>query len=254
MNVAAVRSRGLRSSAGAPQILVVDDDREICSLLKGYLEENGFRVVSVADGQEVRRALERGRFDLILLDLMLPKESGFEICRAVRATSQIPIIMLTARDAEIDRVVGFEVGADDYVVKPFSPRELVGRIKAVLRRSQNASPTEGPADIRYYRFAGWQVDTTIRTLTNPQGKDFAIGGAEFSLLVTLLVHAPKLVTRVQLLNFLRARDCDPLDRSVDVRISRLRKALREHDRATDIIKTVYGRGYFIGVPVERETI
>jgi two-component system, OmpR family, response regulator len=232
-------------------VLVVDDDREIRSLLRDYLEKNGFRATAVADGQETRRALERGRFDLIVLDLMLPQESGLEICRALRATSDIPIIMLTALGEEVDRVVGLEVGADDYVAKPFSPRELVGRIRAVLRRTAQGSRPPDPNDVRAYTFAGWRLDTTARTLTSPAGDVVALGGAEFRLLAILLVHAPRLLTRAQLMELMRGRDFDPFDRSVDVRVSRLRQTLGEDARAPQIIKTVYGEGYLIGVPVER---
>jgi two-component system, OmpR family, response regulator len=235
----------------APHILVVDDDREIRSLLRDYLEKNGFRATAVADGQETRRALERARFDLIVLDLMLPRESGLEICRALRASSEIPIIMLTALGDEVDRVVGLEVGADDYVAKPFSPRELVGRIRAVLRRTQQASRSADPADARAYTFAGWRLDTTRRTLTSPAGEVAGLGGAEFRLLAILLLHAPRVLTRAQLMELMRGRDFDPFDRSIDVRVSRLRQTLGEDARAPRIVKTVYGEGYVIGVPVER---
>jgi two-component system OmpR family response regulator len=235
----------------ASHILVVDDDREIRSLLRDYLEKNGFRATAVADGQETRRALERGRFDLIVLDLMLPHESGLEICRALRASSDIPIIMLTALGEEVDRVVGLEVGADDYIAKPFSPRELVGRIRAVLRRTAQTPRTADAASARAYTFAGWRLDTTTRTLTSPGGDVAALGGAEFRLLSILLAHAPRLLTRAQLMELMRGRDFDPFDRSIDVRVSRLRQTLHEDARAPRIIKTVYREGYFIGVPVER---
>jgi two-component system OmpR family response regulator len=234
-------------------ILLVDDDREIRSLLREYLEQNGFRATTVADGQETRRALECQRFDLIVLDLMLPGESGLEICRVLRTTSDIPIIMLTALGDEVDRVVGLEVGADDYVAKPFSPRELVGRIRAVLRRTQQAARFVEPNDAHApYTFAQWRLDTTARTLTNPVGDIVALGGAEFQLLAHLLAHAPRLLTRAQLIELMRGREFDPFDRSIDVRVSRLRQALGDDARAPRIVKTVYGQGYVIGVPVERD--
>ena len=153
-----------------PHILVVDDDREIRTLLRDYLEKNGFKATAVADGQETRRALERTRFDLIVLDLMLPHESGLEICRELRARSEIPIVMLTALGEEVDRIVGLEVGADDYLAKPFSPRELLGRIRAVLRRTL-APRLVAPNDARTYTFAGWKLDMTARSLTTPKGDD-----------------------------------------------------------------------------------
>jgi two-component system OmpR family response regulator len=232
-------------------ILVVDDDREIRSLLREYLEKNGFRATAVADGQETRRALDRSHVDLVVLDLMLPQESGLEICRALRQTSDIPIIMLTALGDEVDRVVGLEVGADDYVPKPFSPRELLGRIRAVLRRTTHARLVE-PADVRAYRFAGWTLDTTARALRDAAGAAVTLGGAEYRLLLMLLAHAPRLLTRAQLMELMRGRDLDPFDRSIDVRVSRLRQALGEDARSPRIIKTVYGEGYVVGVPVEQD--
>jgi len=235
-------------NAGA-HILVVDDDREIRTLLRDYLEENGFRATAVGDGRETRRELERTHFDLVVLDLMLPHESGLDICRSLRTTSAIPIIMLTALGDEVDRVVGLEVGADDYVPKPFSPRELLGRIKAVLRRTSPAAQTVPEA--RAYAFAGWRLDTTERALTSPAGESVPLGGAEFRLLAELLDNAPRLMTRAELVELVRGRELDPFDRSIDVRVSRLRQLLGDEARSPRIIKTVYGEGYIIGVAVER---
>lgn len=240
-----------RKMAETPHILVVDDDREIRTLLRDYLDKNGFRATAVGSGQEARQALERGQVDLIVLDIMLPHESGLDICRSLRATSDIPIIMLTALGDEVDRVVGLEVGADDYLPKPFSPRELLGRIKAVLRRTSLAR-RGGDEPVRAYRFAGWRLDVTERTLTSADGEAVALGGAEYRLLSTLLAHAPRLLSRARLMELLRGRELDPFDRSVDVRVSRLRQTLKEDARAPRIVKTVYGEGYVIGVPVERE--
>jgi two-component system OmpR family response regulator len=231
-------------------ILVVDDDRDIRDLLRAYLEKNGFRATAVANGNETRRALERTQVDLIVLDLMLPHESGLEICRELRTHSDIPIVMLTALGEEIDRVVGLEVGADDYLPKPFSPRELLGRIRAVLRRTQAARSAQ-PSEAAAYAFAGWRLDAATRALTSPEGDDVTLGGAEFRLLELLLAHAPRVLTRARLAELARGRDFDPLDRSIDVRVSRLRQTLREDARAPQIIKTVYGEGYVLGVPVEK---
>ena len=233
-----------------PHILVVDDDREIRTLLRAYLEKNGFRATAVGDGQETRRALERGRFDLIVLDLMLPHESGLEICRELRTRSDIPVVMLTALGEEVDRVVGRAGGADDYLAKPFSPRELLGRIRAVLRRTLAPRLVE-PNGVREYAFSGWRLDTTARSLTMPSGESASLGGAEFRLLSILLAHAPRVLARAELMELMRGRDLDPFDRSVDVRVSRLRQTLGEDARSPQIIKTVYGEGYVIGVPVER---
>jgi two-component system OmpR family response regulator len=234
-------------------ILVVDDDREIRTLLRDFLEKNGFKATAVADGQETRRALARERFDLVVLDLMLPGESGLTICRELRQSSDIPIIMLTALGEEVDRVVGLEVGADDYLAKPFSPRELVGRIRAVLRRTLQQPRQPGVTDAAGFAFGDWYLDATTRTLTHADGAVVALSGAEYRLLAVLLENAPRLLKRAELLEIVRGRDFDPFDRSIDVRVSRLRQTLRDDARAPRIIKTVYGEGYIIGVPVERRS-
>jgi two-component system OmpR family response regulator len=233
------------------RILVVDDDREIRTLLRDFLAKNGFKATAVADGQETRRALARERFDLIVLDLMLPRESGHSICRELRQTSDVPIIMLTALGEEVDRVVGLEVGADDYLTKPFSPRELLGRIRAVLRRTTQQARQPAATDAAGFAFADWTLDATARTLTHADGTVAALSGAEYRLLAVLLENAPRLLTRAALLEIVRGRDFDPFDRSIDVRVSRLRQTLRDDARSPRIIKTVYGEGYIIGVPVER---
>ena len=235
-----------------PHVLVVDDDREIRSLLRDFLEKNGLRATAVGDGAEARRMLAQSRVDLVVLDLMLPHENGLAICRELRTTSTIPIIMLTALGEEVDRVVGLEVGADDYLAKPFSPRELLGRIRAVLRRTQQgAQPLQTPS-VRAYRFAGFTLDTLTRSLFDAAGATVAIGGAEYRLLLTLLVSAPKLMSRAELMEQVLGRELDPFDRSIDVRVSRLRQALHDDARAPQIIKTVYGQGYVVGVAVERD--
>lgn len=236
-------------SAPGAHILVVDDDREIRTLLCDYLGKNGFRATAVGDGRETRRALERNHVDLIVLDLMLPHESGLDICRALRTSSDVPIIMLTALGDEVDRVVGLEVGADDYLPKPFSPRELLGRIKAVLRRTTVLRVTGDEAGV--YRFAGWQFVTTERALTSPSGARAPLSGAEFRLLSLLLASAPRVMARTELMELTRGRELDPFDRSIDVRVSRLRQVLGDDARAPRIIKTVYGEGYVMGVAVER---
>ena len=232
-------------------ILVVDDDREICSLLRDYLEKNGFRASVAADGKAMRRALEQSHVDLIVLDLMLPGEDGLTLCRELRARSQVPVLMLTALSEEVDRIVGLEVGADDYLAKPFSPRELLGRIKAILRRTAYMPREPVAEEVKGYRFGDWRLDTTTRTLEHADGAHVALNGAEFRLLAILLAHPKRVLSRVQLMELLRGRDMDPFDRSIDVRISRLRQTLRDEARSPTIIKTVYGEGYVIGVPVEQ---
>jgi two-component system, OmpR family, response regulator len=232
-----------------PHLLIVDDDREIRGLLAQYLEKHEFRTTAVADGKEMRRVLERSHVDLVVLDLMLPGEDGLSLCRELRSRSQLPIIMLTARGEDVDRIVGLELGADDYVAKPFNPRELLGRIKAVLRRAAHAPRDPSPENVRGFSFAGWRLDTVTRTLTDAAGKQVALSGAEYRLLAVLLASAHRVLTRAQLTELLRGRDADPFDRSIDVRVSRLRQLLGDDARAPQIIKTVYGEGYVIGVNV-----
>lgn len=238
--------------ADLPHILVVDDDRDIRQLLGEYLEKNGFRATAVADGKAMRRALEHAHVDLIVLDLMMPGEDGLSLCRDVRSRSQVPIIMLTALGEEVDRIVGLEVGADDYMAKPFNPRELLVRIRAVLRRTAHAPRDPLPAEVRGYRFAGWRLDTTSRTLTHENGNTVSLSGAEYRLLAILLAHPNRVLSRAQLMELIRGRDLDPFDRSIDVRISRLRQTLGDDGRTPQIIKTVYGEGYLVGVEVEAE--
>ncbi|MBS0579670.1 MAG: response regulator [Proteobacteria bacterium] len=232
-----------------PHLLIVDDDREIRGLLAQYLEKHDFRTTAVADGKEMRRTLERSHVDLVVLDLMLPGEDGLSLCRELRTRSQIPVIMLTARGEDVDRIIGLELGADDYVAKPFNPRELLGRIKAILRRTAHAPRDPSPESVRGFAFNGWRLDTVTRTLTDAAGKEVALSGAEYRLLAVLLGAGNRVLTRAQLTELLRGRDADPFDRSIDVRVSRLRQILGDDARAPQIIKTVYGEGYVVGVPV-----
>jgi two-component system, OmpR family, response regulator len=233
-----------------PHLVIVDDDREIRTLLSQYLEKHDFRTTAVAEGKEMRRVMERSRVDLVVLDLMLPGEDGLSICRELRTRSQVPVIMLTARGEDVDRIVGLELGADDYVPKPFNPRELLGRIRAVLRRAAHAPRDPSPETIRSFTFNGWKLDTTTRTLTDVEGKEVALSGAEYRLLAVLLSSANRVLSRAQLTELLRGREADPFDRSIDVRVSRLRQILGDDARAPQIIKTVYGEGYVVGVPVQ----
>lgn len=235
-----------------PHLLIVDDDREIRGLLAQYLEKHDFRTTAVPDGREMRRVLERSHVDLLVLDLMLPGEDGLSLCRELRGRSQLPIIMLTARGEDVDRIVGLELGADDYVAKPFNPRELLGRIKAVLRRSAHTPRDPSPETVRSFIFGGWRLDTITRALTDSEGREVALSGAEYRLLAVLLAAGNRVLTRAQLTELLRGRDADPFDRSIDVRISRLRQILGDDARAPQIIKTVYGEGYVVGVSVESQ--
>lgn len=233
-------------------ILVVDDDREIRTLLAEYLEKNGLRVSVARDGKEMRRVLGRTRIDLVVLDVMMPGDDGLKLCRELRGDSQIAIIMLTARAEDVDRIVGLELGADDYLPKPFNPRELLGRISAVLRRTAHAPRDLLPSTVAGYRFAGWRLDVTARSLKDDSGGEVALSGAEFRLLAVLLAHAGRVLSRVQLMDLLRGRDLEPFDRSIDQRVRRLRQILGDDARSPRIVKTVYGEGYVIGVPVDAE--
>ena len=231
-------------------VLVVDDDRELRTLLAEYLQKQGYRVTAVADGKAMRAAINASRPDVIVLDVMLPGEDGFTLCREVRARSQTPIIMLTARSDETDRVVGLELGADDYVPKPYSPRELVARIKSVLRRARSLPDNLQPDPHTQFRFAGWALDIFTRNLTSPQGVVVALSGTEFRLLRIFLDHPNSVLTRDQLIELMLARDAGPYDRAIDVQVSRLRQRLGEGAREPAIIKTVRGQGYVLAARVE----
>ena len=233
-------------------ILIVDDDAEIRTLLQRYLEKNGLRATAVADGRAMRQALDRGAFDLVVLDVMLPGDDGFTLCRELRARSDIPVIMLTARGEEMDRVVGLEMGADDYVPKPFSARELLARIKVILRRAlslpRNLQPEEDPR----IRFGGWTLDTVQRHLMSPAGVVTPIGGAEYRLLRIFLEHPNRVLSRDQLIDLTQGKEADPLDRSIDVQVSRLRRRLADGPGDGAMIRTVRGEGYVLSVPVRKD--
>ncbi|HYF86046.1 response regulator [Azospirillum sp.] len=230
-----------------PHLLVVDDDREIRSLVAQFLTKHGFRVTGVRDGAEMMRTLDGARVDLIVLDLMLPGEDGLSLCRRLRAapqTAQTPVIMLTAMGEETDRIVGLEMGADDYLAKPFSPRELLARIKAVLRRV-SAPPVAGaPAAAgTVLRFEGWSLDLTKRELRSPDGVLVQLSAGEYDLLVAFVEHPQRVLTRDQLLDLARGRSAVPFDRSVDVQVSRLRRKIEPDPAEPTLIKTVRGGGY-----------
>lgn len=233
-------------------ILIVDDDAEIRTLLQRYLEKNGLRATAVADGRAMRQALDRGAFDLVVLDVMLPGDDGFTLCRELRAHSDIPIVMLTARGEEMDRVVGLELGADDYVPKPFSARELLARIKVILRRARSLPRNLQPEEERSIRFGGWTLDTVHRHLVSPDGIVTPIGGAEYRLLRIFVAHPNRVLTRDQLVELTQGREAEALDRSIDVQVSRLRRRLGDQAGEAVMIKTVRGEGYVLTVPVAKE--
>jgi two-component system, OmpR family, response regulator len=235
-------------------ILIVDDDAEIRSLLSQYLLKNGLRVTAVADGRAMWQALDAGRIDLIVLDLMLPGEDGLTLCRNLRAqSSDIPVIMLTARGDETDRIVGLEMGADDYLAKPFSARELLARIKAILRRARSLPGNLRPDSARRIRFADWVLDTVERQLTSAEGVVTPLAGAEYRLLRIFLNHPNRVLNRDQLVDLTQGKEADPLDRSIDVQVSRLRHRLGDDPREPRLLKTVRGEGYVLAVAVTGES-
>jgi len=236
-------------------ILVVDDDREIRNLLAEYLEKQGLRCTAVSDGRQMRAALEKGRFDLVVLDLMLPGEDGLTLCRNLRATpafANLPVLMLTARREDMDRILGLEMGADDYLTKPFVPRELLARISAILRRSRalphNLGESAAPL-ARQVDFAGWRLDTAARHLVDAEGVFVSLSGAEYRLLTVFLAHPQRVLNRDQLLELTQGREAEPFDRSIDLLVSRLRQRLREDAREPRIIKTQRGEGYVLAAAV-----
>jgi two-component system OmpR family response regulator len=233
-------------------ILIVDDDRDIRTLLADYLEANGYRTQCAADGNGMWKLLDDGRPDLIVLDLNLPGDDGLSLCRKLRATSSLPVIMLTARNEPLDRILGLEMGADDYLPKPFEPRELLARIRSVLRRSHAMPSNTGSDKVQQMRFSDWTLDLTARHLLNPDGIVIMLSGAEFRLLKVFLEHPNRVLNRDQLLNLTQGRDADPFDRSIDIQISRLRQKLGEDARVPQIIKTVRNGGYVLAGAVSVE--
>jgi two-component system OmpR family response regulator len=232
-------------------ILIVDDDRDIRTLLADYLESNGYRTFGAADGVAMWKLLDETKPDLIVLDLNMPGEDGLTICRKLRAHSDLPVIMLTARSEPLDRILGLEMGADDYLPKPFEPRELLARIRSVLRRSSSTA-ANGADKASQIRFSGWTLDLTARHLLNPDGTVIMLSGAEFRLLKVFLEHPNRVLNRDQLLNLTQGRDADPFDRSIDIQISRLRQKLGEDARVPQIIKTVRNGGYVLAGTVAVE--
>jgi two-component system, OmpR family, response regulator len=232
-------------------ILIVDDDLDIRTLLADYLETHALRTVTAANGSEMHKILDTTHVDLIVLDLTLPGEDGLILCRNLRAQSPIPIIMLTARGEPLDRILGLEMGADDYLPKPFEPRELFARIRSVLRRTQALPPSMG-FQTPYLSFAGWKLDMAARNLISQNGVVVALSGAEFRMLKVFLEHPNRVLNRDQLLALTQGRDADPFDRSVDLQISRLRQKLGEDARTPRIIKTVRNEGYVLATMVVRE--
>ncbi|MDD1136579.1 response regulator [Pseudomonas sp. TNT2022 ID233] len=234
-------------------ILIVDDDREIRELVGNYLTKNGLRSTVVADGRQMRSFLEANTVDLIVLDIMLPGDDGLVLCRELRAGKHkaIPILMLTARDDQTDRILGLEMGADDYLTKPFAARELLARINAVLRRTRMLPPNLLITETgRLLAFGRWRLDTTARHLLDEEDTIVALSGAEYRLLRVFLDHPQRVLSRDQLLNLTQGRDADLFDRSIDLLVSRLRQRLLDDSREPTYIKTVRNEGYVFSFAVE----
>lgn len=230
-------------------ILMVDDDAQIRQLLSDYLSGFGMSVVAVADGKAMAEALKKSSFDLVILDLMLPGEDGLSLCRSLRAESDIPILMLTARGEAMDRVVGLELGADDYIVKPFEPRELVARIQTILRRARGNRGNH--KEQNEVQFMGWRLNYVMRHLVSPEELVIPLSNAEFRLLTVFIEHPNRILTREFLLDSARGRDMDVFDRSIDILVSRVRQKLNDDSRTPTLIKTVRGEGYLFDAKVTR---
>lgn len=235
------------------QLLIVDDDQEIRELLNEYLTRAGFEVLTAAEGNEMHRLLTQHSPDLIILDIMMPGDDGFTLCQQIRRDSQVPIIMLTAASDETDRVIGLELGADDYIAKPFSPRELQARIKALLRRAEFRQPETKEKELpRRLRFAEWVLDTLSHQLTHDNGSRLDLSGSDFMLLSMFLQQPGAVLDRDTISDATRGRESLPMERGIDVQISRLRQKLGDNGKSPRIIKTIRGSGYMLIAEVHEE--
>lgn len=235
-----------------PHILVVDDHRDIRDGLKRYLEKNGLRVTVAADAIAMDAALKNGAFDLIVLDIMLPGEDGLSICRRLRQGQDIPILMLSALDEDTDRVVGLEVGADDYLPKPFNPRELLARIKAILRRTVKPEPAAAGFQGQIVHFERWALDTDQQTLRAEDVGEILLTTSEFRLLTVFLERPRAVLSREQLLDLTSGRRAQAFDRAIDNQVSRLRRKIERDPAQPEIIKTIWGGGYALAATVTVE--
>ena len=234
-----------------PHILLVDDERSIREPLAQYLTRQGFRVTQAADAAAARTRLAAYAIDLVILDVMMPGEDGLSLCRHIRATSELPVILLTARTEETDRIIGLEMGADDYVLKPFSPRELATRVKVILRRASAGGARQHAPEAGSYAFAGWLLKSGERTLVDRDGVSVPLSTGEYSLLLALVTRPRQVLTRDQLLDLTQGREAAAFDRAIDNQVSRLRRKIEADPKAPEIIKTVWGGGYTLSAEVTR---
>ncbi|MCU0070479.1 response regulator [Pseudomonas koreensis] len=237
--------------ANVNRLLVVDDDVEILSLLKKFFVQHAYEVEVAAHGEAMWAAIARVRPDTIILDVMLPGESGLSLCQKIRAQTGIPIIMLTAMAELSDRIVGLELGADDYLTKPFAPQELLARVRALQRRAGQQNSSGGEHSRPILTFAGWHLDITCRELRSPDGVMIPMSGGEFDLLVVFLEHPQRILTREQLIDLTRGQGHDAFDRSIDVQVSRLRRKIEPDSKRPDLIRTVRNGGYMFTAKVGR---
>ena len=234
-----------------PHILVVDDHREIRDLVARYLGRHGYRVTVAGHAEEARRQLKAAAFDLAVLDVMMPGEDGLSLCRHLRETADLPVILLTAMAEETDRIIGLEIGADDYLTKPFNPRELLARIKAVLRRAHALPPQRERLPDGMLRFDRWTLDTSQRVLIDEDGITVPLSTAEFKLITAFVEHPGMVLTRDQLLDLTSGREAKVFDRSIDNQVSRLRRKIERNPKQPQIVKTSWGGGYSFVAKVEK---
>jgi two-component system, OmpR family, response regulator len=232
-------------------VLLVEDDAEIAELISRYLENNGMAVTRIPNGASVDAKLAGGAYDIVILDLNLPGEDGLSICRRVRAAHGIPIIIVTAQGEDVDKILGLEMGADDYVVKPFNSRELLARIRAVLRRAEPQNRIDPPSSNQAFQFQGWRINLLSREVVSPTGAKIAMTGAEFDLLHAFCENPNRVLTRDQLINMTHGPTAGPFERSIDVLISRLRQKLEKDPKNPTVIQTVRSEGYMLSAPVTR---
>ena len=238
-------------------ILVVDDDPQICDLLSQYLKQHNFRITTAKNGQDMWNKFKQHTFNLVILDIMMPGDDGLTLCRTLRETSDVAIIMLSAVGDEADRIIGLEVGADDYLAKPFSPRELLARIKALIRRSSGAlgqrrQTTEQLAQQPNIQFNGWTLNKNKRQLMTADNMTVPLSAAEYELLIAFLEHPQRILTRDQLLDITKGRQAIPFDRTIDVQVARLRKKIEKDPKNPTIIITVRGGGYQFTASIKAE--
>lgn len=243
-----LRPMGSAYAIAAPTVLVVDDDDTIRSMLARFLGDHGMRVLEAGDGVGMAQRMAAEPVSVVLLDVMMPGDDGFTLCRKLRSTSQVPVILLTAMNGDTDRVVGLELGADDYIAKPFNPRELLARIRALLRRADAdwRGAARGGSE---YAFMGWKLNARHRSLVSPQGALTDLTSGEFDLLLAFLEHPQRVLSRDQLIDLVKGRVLTPFDRSIDVQVSRLRRKIEASPQRPNLIKTVRNEGYIFAADV-----